>query len=264
MSDEEEVKFRRGSLITWPVIKVFLIFFPLIIAVGIAMFFYAQWQQTQEQFQQVVREKEIEDVKEEEIKQAVKALEKNVLLPMGETPTLSTITNKEELVENQDFFDDAENGDQVLVYHEAKKAFLYRPSTGKLINLAPINITGGDGGSSGGQLNNKNNEEIDTSPGLDRPVTIELRNGTEVVGATYKIESKLEEVLEGREFEVLGKENASRLNFEKTVVVVGNLVQKSVAQQVANGLDLPVVNLPEGEKKTDADFLVVVGKDIVE
>lgn len=58
-------------------------------------------------------------------------------LPQGETPTMATVTNKEAL-KNQTFFKDAEIGDKVLIYKIAKRAFLYRPSTNKIIAIAPL------------------------------------------------------------------------------------------------------------------------------
>jgi hypothetical protein len=60
-------------------------------------------------------------------------------LPQGETPTIATVTDAAKL-KNQDFFVNAENGDKLLIYTKAKKAYLYRPSTNKVINIAPINL----------------------------------------------------------------------------------------------------------------------------
>jgi len=58
-------------------------------------------------------------------------------LPTGEDPTVATVQDKEKL-KDQQFFNNAENGDRVLVYINAKKAILYRPSTNKVIEVAPL------------------------------------------------------------------------------------------------------------------------------
>lgn len=70
----------------------------------------------------------------------VKALvEKLVDLPTDESPTVFTVNDASKL-KSQSFFNKAENGDKVLIFTKAKKAYLYRPSTNKLIEAAPINI----------------------------------------------------------------------------------------------------------------------------
>lgn len=60
-------------------------------------------------------------------------------LPSGETPTIATVSDAAKL-KDQTFFENAQNGDRVLIFTKTKKAYLYRPSTNKLINIAPINI----------------------------------------------------------------------------------------------------------------------------
>lgn len=59
-------------------------------------------------------------------------------IPSDEVPTIATVTNAE-LIKQQSFFKDALVGDRVLLYKEAKKAILYRPSTGKIVSIAPLN-----------------------------------------------------------------------------------------------------------------------------
>jgi hypothetical protein len=65
---------------------------------------------------------------------------KSMELPVGEQPTLATVTDRAKL-KGQDFFEHAQNGDKLLVYPKAKKAILYRPSTGKVIDVT--NLTSG-------------------------------------------------------------------------------------------------------------------------
>lgn len=76
----------------------------------------------------------------EEVEQLVTTVSKLMELPSGENPTIATITDKEKL-KDQPFFDKAENGDKLLIYSQAKKAILYRPSTNKVVDVAPINIS---------------------------------------------------------------------------------------------------------------------------
>ena len=72
-------------------------------------------------------------------RELVGVLGKLMELPTDEVPTLATISEKEKLAE-QIFFKNAENGDVLFAYTKAMKAILYRPSTNKIINVAPISI----------------------------------------------------------------------------------------------------------------------------
>lgn len=65
---------------------------------------------------------------------------KLISVPKDETPTLATVTDKTKL-KDQPFFKDAENGDQILIFPQAKKAIIYREKENRLINVGPIAIT---------------------------------------------------------------------------------------------------------------------------
>lgn len=60
-------------------------------------------------------------------------------LPKDESPTIATVSDAEKL-NDQVFFQYAQNGDKVLVYTTAHKAVLYRPSTNKVIEYAPVAV----------------------------------------------------------------------------------------------------------------------------
>lgn len=64
---------------------------------------------------------------------------KIIELPADESPTIATVVDAEKL-KSQAFFAKAQNDDRVLMFPKAKKAVLYRPSTKKVIEVAPINI----------------------------------------------------------------------------------------------------------------------------
>jgi len=65
---------------------------------------------------------------------------KLIVLPIGETPQVATVKDKNQLP-NQPFFEKAQDGDMVLIYTKAKEAILYRPSINKIITIGPINIS---------------------------------------------------------------------------------------------------------------------------
>ena len=64
-----------------------------------------------------------------------------ILLPQGEEPTIATVTDLNAL-KGQAFFANAALGDKVLMYPKAQEAVLYDPSQGKVIQIAPLTVTG--------------------------------------------------------------------------------------------------------------------------
>jgi hypothetical protein len=67
-----------------------------------------------------------------------------ILLPADETPIVATITDAGALKQDQPFYENAENGDMLLIYNGAQRAILYRPSLDRLVNVAPIYLSGED------------------------------------------------------------------------------------------------------------------------
>lgn len=81
----------------------------------------------------------------QQIGELTKQIGASFQLPAGETPTLATVSDASK-VRSQAFFKDSQNGDKVLLYSKAGEAILYRPSTKKIISVAPVNLNG-DGSS---------------------------------------------------------------------------------------------------------------------
>lgn len=91
-----------------------------------------------EDYQREEEEQAVQD-SEEEIKSLVEKVAKQVDIP-DEIPTIATIKDITKLT-TQPFFKDAQNGDKVLIFTEARKAVIYRESTDKVINSGPIGVT---------------------------------------------------------------------------------------------------------------------------
>ncbi len=100
----------------------------LLVGYGGAFYYYRQYKQVTRD-PNAVAKKETADL--------VATVSKLILLPTGESPAVATIQDKEKL-SAEPFFANALNGDKVLIYYAAKKAFLYRPSTNKIIEAAPL------------------------------------------------------------------------------------------------------------------------------
>lgn len=79
-----------------------------------------------------------DQVSQAEIKSLVEKVGRLAVVPTDETPTVATVSDPEAL-KDQAFFVDAKKGDKVLIYSNAKKAFLYDPNADKIVNIAPLN-----------------------------------------------------------------------------------------------------------------------------
>lgn len=60
------------------------------------------------------------------------------LIPIGEEPVVATVSDPTKL-KDQAFFSSSQKDDKVLIFKQAGKAVLYRPSINKIIEIAPIN-----------------------------------------------------------------------------------------------------------------------------
>jgi hypothetical protein len=116
----------------------------ILILAGATGFFAYKWHQAN---QQAKLEANPKAAAAQQIDDLVDQVSKLVVLPTGETPTVATVTDISKL-KGQAFFAPAQNGDKVLIYTQAKKAVLYRPSENRVIEIAPLNI-GNNSSSSG-------------------------------------------------------------------------------------------------------------------
>lgn len=101
-----------------------------VIAIVLSGYFYLQVR-TLSKNPQAIAQKETDDI--------VAKVSKLAVLPEGETPTIATVSDPEAL-KDQAFFANAVKGDKVLIYAQAKKAFLYSVTMNKILDVAPLNI----------------------------------------------------------------------------------------------------------------------------
>jgi hypothetical protein len=104
----------------------------VLIGAAASYYFYTQYKNTQD----ILKNPNLATQKETQslIQQVGKLIE----LPK-EQPTIATITDITKL-KDQPFFANAKNGDKVFIYTGVKKAILFDPIAGKIIDVAPVNI----------------------------------------------------------------------------------------------------------------------------
>ena len=214
-----------------------------VIGIVISGFFFIQYQKAQNIINKsgLAGQLEAQDL--------VKKVAKFISLPEGELPTIATVSDYKKL-KDQPFFEKSQNGDKVLIYTKAKKAYLYRPSTDKLIDVTIVNVD-----SSAAQQS-----PVASASPKSAETKIVLRNGTPSVGLTNKLEPEIKKALPNSV--IVKKENAARNDYEKTLVIVLNDELRDKATSLAQNLNTTITTLPPDESKpADADILVIIGKD---
>jgi hypothetical protein len=78
------------------------------------------------------------EIAKKEVSALLEKVGKLIVLPLGEEPTVATITDAEALKKEQSFYSDARNGNRVIIYMQAKKAIIYDEEKNILINVGPI------------------------------------------------------------------------------------------------------------------------------
>lgn len=109
--------------------KLLYIFLGLfcLVSIGISVYFYFENKKLIVNPQVVV---------ERESLLMLKKIAEVMELP-NEKPSIISVVDREKL-QDQEFFKKAVNGDKILVYEGARRIILFRPSTGKVIDMVPL------------------------------------------------------------------------------------------------------------------------------
>lgn len=179
------------------------------------------------------------EVAKREVDSILVEVGKKIELP-SESPTIATVSDKEKL-KDQPFFAKAENGDKVLIYPEARKAILYRPSVDKIIEVSTLTIGGGE---------TKDKVEVVAAK-------VAILNGTTRDGVATKMRDQLKGSMSTLEINSIS--NATKSDYAETLVVILNSSKEAEAKLMAEALKAKISALPAGEAKPDADVLIIVG-----
>jgi uncharacterized protein HemX len=241
-SESEEVKKtsseKRRTL--GPLLFKLAIILIAVLGIGVGIYFYLQYDKTQKLLKNPTVAAQAEQ------KTLIDKIGKLIELPVGEEPTIATVSDVNKL-KGQAFFAKAQNGYKVLIYAKSKKAILYDPKANKIIEVGPINI--GD-----------QTKESTSQPTAKEPITVAIYNGTKTAGLASITEKQLKEKMSN--VTVVTKGNAKE-NYAKTLVIDLTGKQKANASEIAKYLNGEVGSLPQTEAapaSNSAQILVIVGK----
>lgn len=217
----------------------------LALAAAPSYYFYQKYQKAQ----LLIKDPEL--ALREEKSDLISKVSKLIELPITEEPTIATISDAQK-IKDQPFFAKAENGDKVLIYTKQKKAYLYRPSNQKLVDVAPINLG--------------TEEEVAgaNTKAEDLNLKLALYNGTQINGLTKAVDIRLLKNL-NLNYEVTVRKNAVKTSYIKTLVVDLSEDKKFSTQvkDIAGALGGEVIELPKDEQKPqDADVLIIAGPNL--
>lgn len=204
------------------------------------------------------------EVSDAEIGEVVKKVERHIVLPKNETPTLATVSEKEKL-SGQQFFAMSENGDKVLVYVNSKKAILYRPRIDKIIEVSPITVNE-DQTPLQNNIQSNNRESTNTTPVTSQAstqpetISVEIRNGSQIAANLSIIQERLRQQ---SGISLASVDTDAKREYDRTIVYLINKDKESRAKEIAASLkSVYETELPSDEPLPEADILVIIGSDI--
>lgn len=195
-------------------------------AVGFGIYSYVQLQNVKKDPQSVVKQ---------ETEKLVKKLQKHIITPTDETPTVATITDTDKL-KSQPFFDDAQNGDKIIIFSKAHKVMVYRESVDLLVNVGPLNT--------GAETSNA------TSVGI-----------ISVNGNNQQVQKTLDQKLAGKVSVAYSGDAKNKNAVQQTTVVDVSGKNPDLTKEIAGVLGGVVGNsLPAGETAPSNASIVIVSK----
>ena len=190
-----------------------------------------------------------------EMEELVQKVGRLVVLPQGESPQIATVQDKSQLPK-QPFFEQTENGDKLLVYLQAKKVYLYRPSLDRIVDISPVNP---EATAAGNTMSTVPSVQSVSTQKQKSSWSVVILNGTSVVGLTKKFEN----TLKGQypESQVLDRDNAKRTDYKQSILVdvAGNY--GTLAKEISQQFGLSQATLPAPEATPSSDFLIILGED---
>lgn len=193
-------------------------------------------------------------VVQEEAKKLATKVGQFMVLPTDEIPNIATVIDKDKL-KDQPFFKDALKNDKILIYTKAKKAILYRPTTNKIIEFAPLALGNDQPSVLGSET--QSSQTAEPTPVITASKIVIL-NGSKTPGLTSNAENKIKEIAGAN---ILYKNNAAKNDYTSNLVIDLTGGHEEAVKQIAQAISGDISSMVEGEAKpANADILVIVSK----
>lgn len=225
--------------------KIWIILLLLMILFGTTLFFYFRYSKLKKEVNILKDPQAQVEINKQESHRLVAEISKVMSLPTDEEPVFGTIKDTESLSKTQKFFVGSQNGDKILIYKD--KAIIYREEEKKIINVGPVFISPDTVETSTTASSTDSMVEVD--------ISVEVRNGSGVTGAASSMGEEIS-LLSGYTLDGVGDADAI---YEETIVI--NFTGKDMSTLLEKIPDAKVLDgLPEGERISESDVLVIIGK----
>jgi hypothetical protein len=243
----ESSKNKSNKLLT----KVTLSLLPILILAGLAgggTFMFIKYKNTSDELRRLKEDPDA--ATREEVQAVISKVKELAEVPEDEEPTVATVTDIDK-IGDQPFFTGAKNGDKVLIYTEAKKAILYRPESGKIIEVAPVTIGNQQG------IDQDDGEGEDVEGAAESHISAVLFSGVDTAESISNVSNTLNSNTNNYSFEVT--EQATINSYTDTLVVDVTGTRPTEAETIANLLGGTVSSYPENESKVETDIAIFIG-----
>jgi hypothetical protein len=210
----------------------------LIIIIASGLFYY-KYQKSQELL------KNPKLAQANEAQELVVKVGKLIKLP-SELPSIATVSDISKL-SSQPIFRNAQNGDKVLIFNQAKRAIVYRPSENQIVEVGNLVVT--TGANPSGQP---------PAPTItQKAVKVSVYNGTATKGLAKTQAENLKAKFPS--IEIAETANAAG-EYDKTIVIDVTGKNSEFAKVLATELGAQVGKLPTDEAKPASDILIIIGE----
>lgn len=190
---------------------------------------------------------------EKQISKVVDSIKKHLVLPVDEQPLVATVSNAENLKLANSFYENASDGDYLVLYESIRLGILYDNEKDILLKVAPLSL--GD--------ENQEEEKEDPVNEIVEKISLDIRNTTEIKGLATKVKDSLSD---NETYLVAEVGNSGGKGQTKNIVVVLN--ESLLEEQyllLAEELDADILfTLPEEESKSTSDIVVLLGQSMEE
>lgn len=184
-----------------------------------------------------------------ELKTAVTAVGKLILLRKDDSPVLAKITDAKKLAAQQPFFTNAKDGDELLIFQKSARAIIYSPTRNIIINVGPIR-----------RPNKPNATAPQQTPQVAQTASVEILNGSNTNG----LGARMAKIVSSFGDDVIGVTDAKNTNYKKTIVIdmVHTKASAAAADILAKKLQATTTQaLPSGEVTSKANIVIILGAD---